>query len=193
MKTPSDIIWALTKRNSSYLVKFNGNQWTHNPLSSTGLHNASSANSTINVVSSHKKTEKKKFKRTFSLLLQHGEKHGVKKTRSAKSQSLISHSKHDLNHEVHAASKTIGKLTFQNQKEKNRALRRLARLSATTRLNVPNKKVWTRSWSSATKVWYGLVMSRVVVAKLYVEAALSPDCPQVHAIVFYRGFNCIRG
>jgi hypothetical protein len=82
MKTPDNVIWALTKRNSAYLVKFNGNSWTHNPLSQTGFHNASSANSTISVHGSTKKTDKKKFKRTFSVLIKHKLTHGAKKARA---------------------------------------------------------------------------------------------------------------
>jgi hypothetical protein len=136
MKTPDCVIWALTKRNNAYITKFNGNEWTHNPLSLTGLHNASSTASTINVVAARKKTDKKKFKRTFNLLLKHKLTHGAKKARSAKSQSKVAHSEIVLSGDVHHAAKVIQGLTYQNQKEKNLALRRLARGSAATRSNI---------------------------------------------------------
>jgi hypothetical protein len=119
MKTPDCVIWALTKKNNSYLTKFNGNSWTHNPLSSTGFHNASSTSSTINVVAARTKIDKKKFKRTFTLRLKHKIIHGAKKARSAKSQSKIAHSEIVIAGDVHKAAKAIQGLTFQNQKEKN--------------------------------------------------------------------------
>jgi hypothetical protein len=132
MKTPDCVIWALTKRHNSHLVKFNGNEWTHNPLSNTGFHNASSSASTIGVGAHHQKT-KKHFSRVFSLTLKHKLGHGLKKAKSAKSQSRISTSEILLTKEVNKAAKVIQGLTFQNQKAKNGALRRLARQSAANR------------------------------------------------------------
>ena len=132
MKTPDNVIWALTKRNNAHLVKFNGNEWTHNPLSLTGFHNASSSSSTIGVSAHHKKT-KKNFRRIFDLTLKHKLGHGLKNGKSAKSQSKISTSVIHLTKDVNRAAENIQGLTFQNQKAKNGALRRLARLSAANR------------------------------------------------------------
>jgi len=106
MKTPDCVIWALTKRNNSQLVKFNGNEWTHNPLSLTGFHNASSSSSTIGVGAHHKKS-KKNFRRVFSLTLKHKLSHGLKTAKSANSQSHISTSQINLTKDVNRAAKVI--------------------------------------------------------------------------------------
>ena len=37
----NDVIWRVTKKWNSNLVKFNGNQWSKSPFSTTGFHNAS--------------------------------------------------------------------------------------------------------------------------------------------------------
>lgn len=132
MKTPDCVIWALTKKHNSQLVKFNGNDWTTNPLSITGFHNASSNSSTISVGAHHKKT-KKHFKRVFTLNLKHKLTHGAKTAKPAKSPSKITHSQVHLTREVHHAAKVIQGLTFQNLKAKNGALRQLARQSAANR------------------------------------------------------------
>ena len=43
VKVSSDVIWQLTKKNNAYLVKFNGEQFSHGPLNLTNLHNKSSS------------------------------------------------------------------------------------------------------------------------------------------------------
>ncbi len=43
MKIPNPVVWQLTKKNNAFLVKFNGQTFTHDPLSLTNLHNASSS------------------------------------------------------------------------------------------------------------------------------------------------------
>ena len=135
MKTPDCVIWALTKRNSAHLVKFNGNSWTHNPLSLTNFHNASSAASTVSVTGSKKHSEKK-FKRTITLITKHKQTYGAKKARSDKSQAGLLVSTVNMTKNVHHAQKAIQGLTYQNQKVKNLALRRLARVNAATRQHV---------------------------------------------------------
>ena len=47
MKIPSEVEWQLTKKWNSNLVKFNGQQFTSNPLSLTNFHNASQSASPI--------------------------------------------------------------------------------------------------------------------------------------------------
>lgn len=136
MKTPDCVIWALTKRNNSYLVKFNGNEFTHNPLSVTNFHNATESASTLSVAGSKKLVDNKKFKRTFSIITKHKMLHGAKKTRSAKSQSQVLTSTWNVTREVNHAAKVIQGLTHQTQKQKNLALIRLARQSAANRQHV---------------------------------------------------------
>ena len=43
MKVPSNVIWNLTKKWNSHLVKFRDFQFSHDPLNLTGFHNASSS------------------------------------------------------------------------------------------------------------------------------------------------------
>ena len=43
MKIPSDVLWQLTKKYNSHIVKFNGNAFSSNPLNLTNLHNRSSS------------------------------------------------------------------------------------------------------------------------------------------------------
>ena len=43
MKVPNCVLWGLTKRWNSYVVKNNSNTFSLDPLNLTGLHNASSA------------------------------------------------------------------------------------------------------------------------------------------------------
>ena len=51
----SDVIWNLTKRNNSHLVKFNGNQWSRNPYSFDGLHNQTASKNTLAITTSNKR------------------------------------------------------------------------------------------------------------------------------------------
>lgn len=73
VKLPNSVLWQLTKKNNSFLVKFNGNTFSHDPLNLTGFHNASSAGLSNNaaVGVSSKKVASKKGKSTraeFALL-----------------------------------------------------------------------------------------------------------------------------
>jgi hypothetical protein len=135
MKIPDCVIWALTRRNNANLVKFNGNDWSSNPLSVTGFHNASNTSSTVSVHSSKKHSEKK-FKRTFSLIARHKLTHGAKKARSAKSQAGVLVSTSNITKNVNLAAKAIQGNDSLNQKRKNAVLRRLARANAAARQHV---------------------------------------------------------
>lgn len=185
MKTPDCVIWGLTKRHNSKLVKFNGNEWTHNPLSITGFHNASSSSSSINVGAEQKKT-KKNFRRVFTLNLKHKLGHGAKSAKSAKSQSKIAHSHIHLSKEVNRAAKVIQGLTFQNQKEKNQALRKLARQHAANR---PHVGKWVSPLSDKSVIWksewgWSYCLSRKSAIWRVVLCEFSP--------ARYRGLNCNR-
>ena len=120
MKVPSDVIWQLTKKWNSKLVKFNGQTLSRDPLNLTGLHNASSSGtppSSFLGMSNHrsiglqakKEKTKKKFRRVFSLLVKHKESNrDIKKKKNSKSG--LQHAVNDLRSEVHRAGKTIQKL-----------------------------------------------------------------------------------
>ena len=185
MKTPDCVIWGLTKRHNSKLVKFNGNQWTHNPLSITGFHNASSSSSSINVGSAQKKT-KKSFRSVITLNLKHKLGHGAKSAKSAHSQSKIAHSQLVLSKDVGRVAKAIQGLTFQNQKEKNQALRKLARQNAANSRHVAK---WGSPLSDRSVIWksewgWSYCLSRISAIWRVVLCLFSP--------ARYRGLNCNR-
>ena len=126
MRQPSCVIWALTKRHNSYLSKWQGNEFSHNPLNLTGFHNASQSASTIGV-SGHLEKAKKRFRRVFCLKLAHKPRHHKVFKKTSESKQGYSHQK--VKKEVRHTAKTIRGLTYQNEKVKTLALRRLARLS----------------------------------------------------------------
>lgn len=106
MKTPNCVIWALTKRNSSYLVKFNGNEFTHNPQSVTGLHNASDAANTVSLHGAREKTDKG-AKRVFILTQKRNHaRHGLKKKNHSSLDRAVQH----LTRETTHAAKVINGL-----------------------------------------------------------------------------------
>merc|ERR1719454_364719 len=141
MKTPDCVIWGLTKKNNAYLKKFNHNQWTHNPLSKTGFHNASSASSNcsiqgekvVKVDKAAKKDDDKKksqkSKKVFEVVVKHRMRHG-RKVRKAGSQSGVLVSSHKITKDVHRTSKIVQGLTFVSDHHKKQLLRRLVRTAA---------------------------------------------------------------
>ena len=136
MKTPDCVIWALTKRNSSYLVKFNGNEFTHDPHSVTGFHNASESANKVSIHGARVAT-KKGAKRVFTLTQEHhNARHGLKKAKPGKSLSRLNHAEQPLTKETTHAVKVINGLDKVNQTRKNRIVRRLARLHAANRTHV---------------------------------------------------------
>jgi len=127
MKQPSCVVWALTRRFNSSLVKFQGNSWSHAPTNMTGFHNASQSASTLGV-SVEREPTKKSFRRNFTLTLTH-KPHHLRGARKAKSQSKQGYSKVTVRKDVHRTAKAIKGLTFQNDRTKTLALRRLQRLA----------------------------------------------------------------
>merc|ERR1711985_22377 len=74
---PAAVLWALTKRHNAFKVRFNGSDWSHNPNSMTGFHNATDAASTMGLNASKAKTGK--ARRTYTLTLSKRQKSGLKK------------------------------------------------------------------------------------------------------------------
>merc|ERR1712010_404484 len=66
-----DIIWGMTKKWNSQMVKWNHNHWSKSPFSQTGFHNASQAANTLGVVGKKAKGSKDGVKRVFTLTLKH--------------------------------------------------------------------------------------------------------------------------
>ena len=137
MKTPDCVIWALTKNNNAFLKKFNHNEWTHNPLSKTNLHNATSTASNCSIQGAKKvvvdsENKKEKTKQVFSIVVKHKEIHG-KKVQKKNSTSGVHVNVNTFTKGVHCCSKRIEKLPFASPAEKKVLLRRLARQSAAQR------------------------------------------------------------
>ena len=103
----------------------------------------------INVGSEEKKTIKN-FRRVVTLSFKLKLGHGDKSAKSANSQSKIAHSQLRLTKDVNRAAKVIQGLTFQNQKEKNQALRRLARQSAANSRHVAK---WGSPLNDKSVIW----------------------------------------
>lgn len=130
MKTPDCVIWSLTKKHNAFIKKSNNNQFSSHPLNLTGFHNAAQASSTVGVSASKEQSKSAKGqKRVFSLTLKHKTHHRLTK-RKQNSQSKISTSVHAIKAEVNHAARTIQGLTFQNDKAKKLALKKLQRLHA---------------------------------------------------------------
>ena len=123
-----DVIWGVLKKRSAFLVKFNGSEWSKSPLSQTGFHNASEAANTVSVSGKKELTDKEKVRRVFTLTLKHKRKNGISKRKPA-SQSKPCYSVHEVRNEVNRCAKVIQNLSWPDELEKKRALRRLARSS----------------------------------------------------------------
>ena len=127
------MIWGLTKKWNSKLVKFNGNQWSSSPFSLSGFHNASESASTVGIQAVKEKS-KKAHRAVFRMHLKH--KSISKSTKVHKGARKIASSVDDIKKGVNHAAKTINGLTFANASLKKRALRRLARASAANKSSV---------------------------------------------------------
>ena len=123
-----DVVWRLTKKFNCNLVKFNGNQWSKSPFSLSGFHNATESANTLGVTGIKEKTDKDTVKRVFALTLKHKRVNGISKRKSA-SQRKPAYSVHEVRNEVNRAAKVIKNLTWQDDRCKKLALRRLARAS----------------------------------------------------------------
>ena len=123
-----DLIWGITKKRNAFLVKFNGQQWSKNPLSQTGFHNASEAANTVGVAGKKELNDKKNVRRVFTLTLKHKRRNGIQK-RKVGSQSKPGYSVHEVRREVNHTAKTIKALSWVDERERTALLRRLARSS----------------------------------------------------------------
>ena len=146
MKTPDCVIWGLTKKNNAFLKKFNGNQWSHSPLSVSGFHNASNSASTCSVQgvkkvqedkAAKKDDEKKneKSKKVFEIVMKHRMHHG-RKVIKKNSTSQPDISRNTITKDVHRVAKVINGLTFQSDAHKKQLLKRLAKASHSLRSSV---------------------------------------------------------
>merc|ERR1712127_108845 len=114
-----------------------GHQWSHNPLSKTNFHNATSAASTCSIqgakrVAVDKENKKEKTKQVFAIVTKHKMIHG-KKAHKKNSTSGVLVNVNNFTKGVHRAAKLIAKMPVASPKAKKMLLRRLAKQSAAQR------------------------------------------------------------
>ncbi len=138
MKIPSAVVWQLTKKWNSFLVKTNGQQFSHDPLNLTGFHNASSSglsnNNSIGL-SATKEKGKKGSKRVVTLL-QKGKSHNKITKRKNNSQTGVLAAKVVLKRGINRIGKVVKGLSNISERTRKQALKRLARLHVATRPQV---------------------------------------------------------
>ena len=151
MKVPSCVLWALTKKNSAFIVKQKGansrrEAFSKDPLNLTGLHNASSAGYTAeNGIGLHaeKTASKKNFRREYVLAINHKSYNKTARvTKNTQGAAKLNASSQRIKRGTAAAAKVIKGLTFANDKKKALLLKRLGKLHGATRdqLGVTGKK-----------------------------------------------------
>ena len=113
------------------MVKFNGQQWTHNPLSLTNFHNASQAASTVGL--SAEKAKGKKGTKSVVTLHQAHKSHNKIAKRKNNSQSKVHTSNVVLKRGINRIGKVVKGLSNINNRVRVAALRRLRRLHVATR------------------------------------------------------------
>ena len=134
MKIPSEVVWQLTKRWNSSIVKFNGQSFSSDPLNLTNFHNAASAGSNDHAVgiSAVKEQGKKGTKRVFTIIQAHKTHNKVAKAKkNTKSGAYVS--KTELRRGSRRIAKAVNGLNGVNDRTKRIALKRLQKLHAATR------------------------------------------------------------
>merc|ERR1719361_1533710 len=101
----SELIWALTKKNSQYRRKWMGKDWSVYPWSMDGKWNAKNEGNTIGVEVRKDSTDKN-FKRTFTMSLKSSHKNGISKNKK-NSQSSPAWSSMDIGRSPARAAKAV--------------------------------------------------------------------------------------
>jgi hypothetical protein len=133
MKIPNEVVWQLTKKWNSSLLKSNGQQFSRDPLNLTGLHNASSVNGPLGLSAVNQK-DKKGLKRVVTLLQKHKQHNKINK--KANSTSGLLASSVVLKKGINRIGKVVKGLQGVSERTRKQALRRLARLHVATRPHV---------------------------------------------------------
>lgn len=138
MKIPSSVLWQLTKKNNAFLVKFNGQSFTHDPLSLTGLHNASTSGlaNEGSVGLQSIKVKSKKGTRGAMVLLQKHKSHNKITKRKKNSTSGLVYSRNELRRGINRIGKIVKGLPHLTEKKRNLALKRVQRLHVANRSHV---------------------------------------------------------
>ena len=136
MPASQDVLWALTKRNNAFLVKFGTRkqkQWSHDPTNLTGFHSASNYGSNVGVQASRDGK-----RHAFTVIQKHATKNGIKKV--TRGPAKIDRQVTKVLRSVNGAAKLVQNLNFETDKSKRAALKRLGRANYALRDNVPAAK-----------------------------------------------------
>lgn len=129
VKLPNSVLWQLTKKNNSFLVKYNGQTFSHDPLNLTGLHNASSAglsnNQAVGVQVAKVASKKGKGKKAqFSLLNRHKSHNKIAKAKKASTSGAV-YSSQPVRRGVNRIAKVVKNLTHISERTRKLALKRV--------------------------------------------------------------------
>jgi hypothetical protein len=138
VKLSNSVLWQLTKRSNSFLVKFNGSTFTRDPLNLTNLHNAAHAGlsneGSLNL-QAEKVKSKKATRSVFSLLQNHKSHNKISKRKSNSTSGLV-YSNQPLKRGINRIGKVVKNLTHITERVRKLALRRVQRLHVATRSHV---------------------------------------------------------
>lgn len=140
VKLPNSVLWQLTKKNNSFLVKFNGQTFSHDPLNLTGLHNASSSglsnNNAVGVQATKVTSKKGKGKRAeFQLLQRHKTHNKIAKAKKNSTSGTV-YSAQPVRRGVNRAAKVVKGLTHISERVRKLALKRVQKLHGGSRSHV---------------------------------------------------------
>lgn len=144
VKLPSSVLWQLTKKNNSFLVKFNGQTFSNDPLNLTGLHNASSAglsnNGAVGVQAKKVTSKKGKGKKAeFQLLNTHKTHNKIAKAKKNSTSGTV-YSAQPVRRGVNRIAKVVKNITHISERVRKLALKRVQRLHAASRTHVKGAK-----------------------------------------------------
>ena len=149
MRQPGDVLWMLTKSNSSFIRSPKGsksrqNTFSADPLNLTNFHNASASGSTqeqgfgLTLTRGASKAGKS-FRREYNILIAHKSHH--KTSRALKNSAAgNSYSTQTVRRGTVHTAKTIQGLTFVSPAKRALLLRRLGRLHAASGDHARGKK-----------------------------------------------------
>lgn len=135
MKIPSSVLWQLTKKSNSFLVKFNGQTFSRDPLNLTGFHNASSSglsNDNSIGLQSHVVKTKKGTRRAVTLVQKHKSHNKITKAKKNSSSGAV-YATQPLRRGMRRIGKVLKALPLQSERVRRLALQRLRKLHVANR------------------------------------------------------------
>ena len=129
---PSAVMWALTKKNHAFKVRFNFNDWSSHPNAMTGFHNATSTASVMGLSASKATTGKARA--TFNLVTSKKQR---KSSGKKATQRCVAHNSMPMRRGVKRVARVISNQSGFSKNTTRIALRRLQRIHNALRSNMP--------------------------------------------------------